>query len=394
MQPDPDASVPTTQPDGDALPAAPPLSPLGDDAVLASPNDVSEPPAHLDAVASPPDALTPRETVSASAPTETSPQPSAHPPSAEQTASALSPPAAALSPASPPSREKKKAQSPPVSERSNLSPALRKMLRKAASPSPPRRRQALPDEQELERRGQVRGLQTLWNKLGYRYEDLQRLRNLHLSNRSLGDEDMAALSSVLDERLVQVVELDLLGNRLRDASLVALAAALQRGATPHVTHVQLSRNRIGDAGVKALATALSEGAIPRLSELYLNSNSIGHEGISALTAAAEGGAMVELTCLGLSANAIGDAGVKALVAAASAWLPDNEEERKVLPNLKELHCRGCEVGDEGLNALANVLEPRNGGLPALKSLFIEEARLRHPSLKTACSARGIRLDFF
>lgn len=101
---------------------------------------------------------------------------------------------------SPSSPKKGKPRSPQISESSSLSPQLRRMLRKA-SPSPRKTKQAIPDDQELERRSQVRGLMHLWNKCDFRYEDLLRLRKLRLSNRALDDDDIGALCAVLDEKM-------------------------------------------------------------------------------------------------------------------------------------------------------------------------------------------------
>ena len=110
------------------------------------------------------------------------------------------------------------------------------------------------------------------------------------------------------------------------------------------------------------------------------------------------GALAELACLGLSGNeAVGDAGLEALAHVASQWMPDREDvhdDRKCLPSLRELHVRGIGAGDRGLQALANVIEPRSGGLPALRSLFVSNEHLQHAALKTACCGRGLRLDFF
>ena len=66
----------------------------------------------------------------------------------------------------------------------------------------------------------------------------------------------------------------------------------------------------------------------------------------------------------------------------------------MLPSLKELHLRSVQASEPGLSALANAIEPRNGGLPALRNLFMDEPSLKHAGHKGACSARGIRLDFF
>jgi len=255
----------------------------------------------------------------------------------------------------------------------------------------------------MERRSQVRGLMALWNKCDFRFEDLLRLRHLRLSNRALTDDDVTALCAVLDDKMVQVSELDLLGNRLRDASLVALASALQRGAIPYLTCLHVDRNRMGDEGLKALVGAISGGALPRLHELFLNNNLFGTQGVVALAGMLGRGCLADLICLGLSGNeGVRDKGLEALAVAATESMPDREDaeglpiydDRKCMPNLKELHLRGVGAGDLGLNAIANAIEPRTGGFPALRSLFVDEEHLKQPALKTACSNKGMRLDFF
>ncbi|KOO26350.1 hypothetical protein Ctob_012496 [Chrysochromulina tobinii] len=305
---------------------------------------------------------------------------------------------------SPSSPKKGKPRSPQLSESSSLSPQLRRMLRKA-SPSPRKTKQAIPDDQELERRSQVRGLMHLWNKCDFRYEDLLRLRKLRLSNRALDDDDIGALCAVLDDKMKQVSELDLVGNRLRDASLVALGSALERGAVPHLTTLHVDRNRMGDAGLKALAAAINGGALSRLTQLFLNGNSFSSSGVVALAETATHGHLAELTCLGLSGNeAIGDEGIEAIAQVATKWMPDREdvhEDRKCFPQLKELHMRGVGVGDRGLNVLASAIEPKSGGLPSLRTIFVSTEHLQHPALKTACCGRGgkgaghaVQLEFF
>ena len=312
-------------------------------------------------------------------------------------------PATTGSPSSP-KKGKPKKGSPQLSESSSLSPQLRRMLRKA-SPSPRKTKQAIPDDQELERRSQVRGLMHLWNKCDFRYEDLLRLRKLRLSNRALDDDDIGALCAVLDDKMKQVSELDLVGNRLCDASLVALGSALERGAVPHLTTLHVDRNRMGDAGLEALAAAINGGALSRLTQLFLNGNSFSSSGVIALAETATHGHLAELTCLGLSGNeAIGDEGIEAIAQVATKWMPDREdvhEDRKCFPQLKELHMRGVGVGDRGLNVLASAIEPKSGGLPSLRTIFVSTEHLQHPALKTACCGRGgkgaghaVQLEFF
>ena len=63
--------------------------------------------------------------------------------------------------------------------------------------------------------------------------------------------------------------------------------------------------------------------------------------------------------------------------------------------------RGVGVGDRGLNVLASAIEPKSGGLPSLRTIFVSTEHLQHPALKTACSGRGgkgaghaVQLEFF
>jgi Ran GTPase-activating protein (RanGAP) involved in mRNA processing and transport len=189
-----------------------------------------------------------------------------------------------------------------------------------------------------------------------------------------------ALASQLSPEQRQLKELSLYGNRLHDRAMSALSAAFQSGAAPFLTHLHLGHNAIGDAGVVSFAKALSDGNLARLASLLLFQNTFTHEGAVALAHAAEGGALAALTCLSLSGNAIGDDGLKALADACA----DDE----ILPILSELHLRDVGASAEGgVAALAAVLMPSKGGLPALRSLVLDEAHIEYPLVQEVYNAR-------
>ena len=62
--------------------------------------------------------------------------------------------------------------------------------------------------------------------------------------------------------LPRLQDLNLAGNLLGDAGVLALAAGFGSRALPALTTLALGRNAIGDAGAAALAAALGRGALP------------------------------------------------------------------------------------------------------------------------------------
>ena len=299
-----------------------------------------------------------------------------------------SPPGAAA-PASP---KKKRAPLPPPNLSPALSPALRRQLRRAGM-SPPRTKEAPRRKVHAaagadgagadgaETAAQRRRSMAFFNKTpGYTVQDLHLHRSINLINCSLLDEDLGYLASLLQPQMVQLKELELVGNKLHDAAMQAIAGAISRGAVPMLTCLHVGRNAIGDDGLRALAEAFGEGALPRLETLMLVHNKISADGVAALSQAAESGALAALACLGLSGNEIGTHGLKSLASAAS----DDE----VLAKLAELHLVSIGATEEGLGALAETLMPKVGGLPALRLLRLDEAHLGHARLKEAHVARN------
>jgi Ran GTPase-activating protein (RanGAP) involved in mRNA processing and transport len=248
----------------------------------------------------------------------------------------------------------------------------------------PRRRALDPEvEGELEaKRAERRRAQAMWKKIHYKPDDLSVLRVLHFGNANLTDDDGVALFGGLTKQMVQLRELHLYNNRLQDTAMRAIADAIDRGAAPKLSLLDFGRNAIANEGLIAFAEALGKGGLPHLARLFLFHNRIGSAGVGALADAAEQGALANLVTLGLSGNAIGDEGVKALASACS--------DSDVLPNLAELHIRATAVSDSpdgGLMALGEALLPRTGGLPSLRTLYIDEEHTSQPRLKEACAGR-------
>ena len=89
--------------------------------------------------------------------------------------------------------------------------------------------------------------------------------------------------------------LDFSGRAFRSEHVEVLGLALVSGALPQLKDLWLSENSIGDVGLSALADVVSKGALPQLNRLVLSENAIGDIGISALASACANGALDHLT---------------------------------------------------------------------------------------------------
>ena len=232
-------------------------------------------------------------------------------------------------------------------------------------------------------RAMRRKVAEFWSKQphGFTAEDLYCVRTINLHSCSLTDDDGEALASVLTKEMVQLKQLNLFGNRFHDVTATALANAFARGAAPLVTELLLGYNGITDEGLKSLVAAVSDGALPRLQKLRLEHNAIGAAGAAAIAQAATDGAtgINNLACLCLSGNPIGDEGFRAFASAC--------EDDEILAKLNDLQLCDTAVGTKGLAALAETLMPKCGGLPALRTLLLDEAHLTHPGVEQARIAR-------
>lgn len=298
-------------------------------------------------------------------------------------------PAATRSPTTSPPKKKK---TKPVDTLAGMSPAMRKLVRRGMSPkegNPIKQPKELSPEQLslAEERNAARIMRRkvaeFWSKQphGFTSQDLYCVRTINLHSCSLNDDDGEALASVFTKEMVQLKQLDLFGNRFHDTTMAALAAAFARGAAPLVTHLLLGRNAISDVGLKQLVATLSNGALPRMQKLSLEHNLIGPDGATALAEAATAGAVGvnNLLFLSLSGNPIGDEGFRAFASAC--------EDDEILDKLTDLHLCSTDVTDKGLAALAETLMPKNGGLPALRTLLVDEAHVSNTSLQQVHAAR-------
>ena len=84
--------------------------------------------------------------------------------------------------------------------------------------------------------------------------------------------------------------------------------------------------------------------------------------------------------LDLSINQIGDAGMAALADACA---------KGSMAKLEKLYLGRNKIGDSGVSALADACA--KGFMASLKELYVNNAGTKHPALKAACQARGIKL---
>lgn len=137
---------------------------------------------------------------------------------------------------------------------------------------------------------------------------LPNLEELYLYDNRIGDAGVAALAAAVGSgSLPQLKTLDLGKNQIGDVGVASLATAADGGALTNVTRLALAANRIGDRGLEAVANACARGALPKLRMLYLDDNAIGDAGLKGLADARAGGALPKLTWLSLGDNPLGDA---------------------------------------------------------------------------------------
>jgi len=154
------------------------------------------------------------------------------------------------------------------------------------------------------------------------------------------------LAEAFQQRQMASLNEFIIGCKIGDDGVAALAKAFQKTALPSLQELHMSKNNIGDDGAKALAQALK--ATPSLTKLILFTNKIGDGGATALAQAFMENATPSLECLCLYGNQIGDDSAKALAQAI---------KMRATPRLGRLELNSNEIGDTGASALADAFKP-------------------------------------
>ena len=180
-------------------------------------------------------------------------------------------------------------------------------------------------------------------------------RKLELGARNLGDAGFGAVCGVLagmaGPRLANLREIDFHSNKLSDAAMVPLAAAVAGGGLSQARHLGLGDNRIGPAGARTLAeatafddkdplAAIASRPLGTLTSLNLEGNVLCDEGVASLGSALGSGAMPSLEVLTLNRNMLtsADALTKAIASGEA-------------PQLRRLLLQHNRISDQSLREL-------------------------------------------
>jgi len=198
-----------------------------------------------------------------------------------------------------------------------------------------------------------------------------------LSCTDLGDNVSEAIVWALGS-LPQLEELFYGSYSVGPNSFSALGTLLESGVLK-LQHLYLSGNNMGDDGVASLANGLKSIG-PSLKVLDLKDNLIGNEGLLALVAALANCTSLEELDLSRNDFSMATAGLGSL----SDWL-----QASVL-NLNGLSLLGCDIDDEGLQALAEGATNHCKDLDLSENNSITVIGLRH--LSTSLQSESCRLE--
>ena len=97
-----------------------------------------------------------------------------------------------------------------------------------------------------------------------------------------------------------------------DEACAAVWETLGPRSLPMMTELRLYKNKIGDAGMQALAAAVTRGSLAKLKELFLYNNLISDRGVASFSDAIVNGGLANLEILNLSNNKVNDPGMESL----------------------------------------------------------------------------------
>jgi serine/threonine protein kinase len=205
------------------------------------------------------------------------------------------------------------------------------------------------------------------------------LQRLQLSGNQIGDEGARALAEALRQpgACPSLQLLVLTDNEIGDEGMLALAEALrQPGACPRLQGLGLSENHIGAEGVRALAEALRQpGVCPALEQLWLDYNEFGADGARALAETLrQPGACQALQMIMIDDNLIRARGALALAEAL--------RQPGACPALQQLYL------DEAEGTLARTTLRPPAAYPTLQILTVDDNRIRARETPPVAEALG------
>jgi Ran GTPase-activating protein (RanGAP) involved in mRNA processing and transport len=151
---------------------------------------------------------------------------------------------------------------------------------------------------------------------------------IRFGNCGIREKQIETLGEILadKEKKIQIMGLDLSGNKLIDRSICNL---FKQASTTLVSleSLNLSDNKAGVESIKAIMTTLKELPYNTLSEIDISQNPLGVQGIKALEDGIRGGTLVQLTGLDIEGSLMGvTCEVRAsLIVAVGVHCPNMEE---------------------------------------------------------------------
>ncbi|XP_005156549.1 NACHT, LRR and PYD domains-containing protein 3 [Danio rerio] len=205
------------------------------------------------------------------------------------------------------------------------------------------------------------------------------LRELDLSGNKLRDSGVKLLSDGLKDCKLEILRLCYCG--ISDEGCAALALAL-RSASSNLRELDLIGNRLGDSGVKLLSAGLKNPHC-KLEALRLKNCGITNKGCDALASALRSVSTANLRELDLCDNRLRDSGVRLLSARledphckleklrlCNCEIEDCADLASTLKlnssNLRELDLTGNKLGDSGVKLLSDGLKDAHCKLEKLR----------------------------
>jgi Ran GTPase-activating protein (RanGAP) involved in mRNA processing and transport len=203
---------------------------------------------------------------------------------------------------------------------------------------------------------------------------------IRFGNSSVREKQIETLGEILadKEKKIQIMGLDLSGNKLTDKSICKLF----KQSTPFqsLEGLNLSENKIGGESIKAIVTSLKELPFNTLSEIDLSQNPLGVSGVKALEDGIRCDTLVQLTELGIEGSLTGvNCETRASLIVAVGLHCPNIEEIDLSPDADDSFILGlstesdAQLASKKYNGILTELELTGG---CLSDKFVCELFLR------------------